>query len=263
MGRMINVAKMIESLDYYVDRKEYDKAEAHLSLWLQESRMCGDYKGQLSVLNEQLGLYRKCGKKKECYDAINRALTLLEDPSKELESTVVAGTTYLNIATAYKVFDEILMSIKYYEKASKIYEETLDENDPRMAGLLNNFALTLVVEKRYVVAKKQYDRAIEICLHNDMKLDAALTYINLADMAVAVRGFTDAEELTSEFLGKAIELIDDETVPRNGYYAFVCEKLAPVFGYYGYFMYESILKERAAEVLAELNKPVEDSQSGE
>ena len=32
---------------------------------------------------------------------------------------------------------------------------------------------------------------------------------------------------------------------RNGYYAFTCRKCAPSFGYFGYFVYEKELNERA------------------
>lgn len=257
MARKINVSKMIVALDQYVAKKEYDKAEAHLSLWLQESKMCYDFEGQLAILSEQIGLFKNLGRKKECYDAINRSLALLEDPGKGLSDLLMAGTAYLNIATAYKTFDESLMSIKYYERASKIYSDLLDENDPRMAGLYNNYALALVAEKRFMIAKKQYDKALEITLNNDMKLEAIMTYINLADLAVAVRGFTEAEELYTEYLGKAIELFDDESIPRNISYAFACENCATVFGYYGYFMYETELKQRAKDILDKANSSEE------
>ena len=35
---------------------------------------------------------------------------------------------------------------------------------------------------------------------------------------------------------------------RDGYYAFVCEKCASVFGYYGRFFYEKELTERARRI---------------
>ena len=57
-----------------------------------------------------------------------------------------------------------------------------------------------------------------------------------------------AEEKTEDYLDRAEELLDTESLPRNGYYAFVCEKCAPVFGHYGYFATEAELKRRAKEI---------------
>ena len=43
-------------------------------------------------------------------------------------------------------------------------------------------------------------------------------------------------------------MMNTESLPRDGYYAFVCEKCAPVFGYYGYFLTERELNRRAREI---------------
>ena len=43
------------------------------------------------------------------------------------------------------------------------------------------------------------------------------------------------------------ELLENYTL-RDGYYAFVCEKCASVFGYYGFFMYEKELHERSRRI---------------
>ena len=47
---------------------------------------------------------------------------------------------------------------------------------------------------------------------------------------------------------KAKALIDTPELPRNGYYAFVCEKSAPTFDYYGYFLYADELKKTAGRI---------------
>ena len=51
-----------------------------------------------------------------------------------------------------------------------------------------------------------------------------------------------------EYLETAEKLLNTESLPRNGYYAFVCEKCAPVFGHYGWFAAEAELKRRAEEI---------------
>ena len=69
-----------------------------------------------------------------------------------------------------------------------------------------------------------------------------------ADAAEAALGAEGAEETAEEYLDRAEELLNTESLPRNGYYAFVCEKCAPVFGHYGYFATEAELTRRAKEI---------------
>ena len=57
-----------------------------------------------------------------------------------------------------------------------------------------------------------------------------------------------AEDTAEEYLETAENLLNTESLPRNGYYAFVCEKCAPVFGHYGWFVTEAELKRRAEEI---------------
>ena len=47
---------------------------------------------------------------------------------------------------------------------------------------------------------------------------------------------------------KAAELLDTDTLPRDGNYAYYCEKCAPVFGYYGFFAAEELFSERARSI---------------
>ena len=80
------------------------------------------------------------------------------------------------------------------------------------------------------------------------ELEQAITWLNMADAAEAALGAENAEETVEEYLEKAEALLNTESLPRNGYYAFVCEKCAPVFGHYGYFATEAELTRRAKEI---------------
>ena len=60
---------------------------------------------------------------------------------------------------------------------------------------------------------------------------------------------TNAEEYINKYLAKAQSILDEHTT-QNGYYAFVCEKCASVFGYYGWFFFENELKDRARRIYA-------------
>ena len=51
-----------------------------------------------------------------------------------------------------------------------------------------------------------------------------------------------------ELLDRASELLAAPGIPHDGYYAFVCEKCAPSFEYYGYFMEAEHLKQEAGRI---------------
>ena len=63
-------------------------------------------------------------------------------------------------------------------------------------------------------------------------------------------GVEQAEEQIREYLTTAERLLNTESLPQNGYYAFICEKCAPTFGYYGFFLTEKELSRRAEEIYA-------------
>jgi hypothetical protein len=70
----------------------------------------------------------------------------------------------------------------------------------------------------------------------------------MANTKEAQLGLESADREIGELLKKASDALDSESNEKNGYYAFVCEKCAPTFGYYGYFLYENDLKERAKKI---------------
>ena len=72
-------------------------------------------------------------------------------------------------------------------------------------------------------------------------------------IASSEKEFADPTEEVSEkirdyYLDQAYDLLHDYSGDRNGHYAFVCEKCAPVFAYYGYFLAEEELKTAAEEI---------------
>ena len=68
----------------------------------------------------------------------------------------------------------------------------------------------------------------------------AILSTNLKSTSLPAKGY-------KVILNKAIKILDEHK-NKDGYYAFVCEKCASVFGYYGYFAYENELKMRAREI---------------
>ena len=97
-----------------------------------------------------------------------------------------------------------------------------------------------------------YRRALDVMSNNRFgELEMAVTYLNMANEAEARYGLIPAEERINEYIDRARELLDTPGIPHDGYYAFVCEKCAPTFEYYGYFLDAGEFRERARRIYAE------------
>ena len=244
----IPVKRVIEKLDELLyDKNDVAGARRHLEYWARAAREGNDLRGLLTVENELMGFYRQNGTKEDAYLAAAHALEIL--PLLKMEETVSGATTYLNCATVYKVFGEPEKAADNYERAKKIYENNLDKSDRRLAGLYNNYALALCDLSRYDEAERLYGLALDI-VENDagQKLEAAITYLNLADLYYAKLGAERSDNDVFKYLDMAESVFDDESVPRDGYYAYVCTKSAPTFKYYGWFITAQNLTERAKAI---------------
>lgn len=245
--RPIPTQRVLEKLDEHLGRNDYDSAERHLLYWLDEAKDGRDKHGMLTVENELMGLYRKTNRKENALESVRKALDLIDE--LKLGSAVVAGTTFTNAATVYKAFAMPEESIELFEKAKEIYEKELQSDDPRLGGLYNNLGLTLTDLKRFDEAEEYYNKAINVMSNNkNGELEIAITYLNLCDLNEAKLGSEQSEKIIDEYIEKAYELLNRDYLPRNGYYAFVCEKCAPTFGYFGRFLYQKELSDRARSI---------------
>ena len=242
----ISTDRILSKLDGYLNKNDYISAEKHLVYWLSEAQANNDLRTELLIRNELMGLYRKLGNSDEalrCADAAVEKIELMN-----ISHQVGAATTFLNCATVYKAFGMASKAVPLFEKAREVYENELDRNDKRLGGLYNNMALALVDQGKYTLAQELYEKAISVMQSaEDGSLEIAITYLNMASAEDARLGTLEAEDAICFYLEKARVLLDSHAT-KDGYYAFVCEKCASVFGYYGYFLYENELKERARKI---------------
>lgn len=242
--------RIVEKLDEYMSRRDYAGAERHLLYWLEEARLGGDRRGELLVCNELVGHYRKAANRDKALSFAVRALSLLRE--LEFDGTISSGTTYVNTATACSAFGENERALELFEKARAVYEATPRTEPQLLGGLYNNMALALAALRRFPEAFALYDKAFAVMGTVPAgALEQAITCLNMANAAEAEEGMEAAEHRIFELLDRASELLDDPSAPRDGYYAFVCEKCAPTFSYYGYFLEAEELNRRAKEIYAQ------------
>ena len=245
----VPVGRIMDKLREYEDKNDWPGVERHLKYWLAEAEANRDERGQLMLNNELMGYYRKQGRQDEAFAHADRAVELVEKLG--MEDTVTAGTTWVNVGTVREAFGDPVGGLAFFENARANYEKNLPEGDGRLGGLYNNMALSLAVCGRYEEATEMFRKAIEVMKKQEYgELEQAITWLNMADAAEAALGPEEAENAVEEYLEKAETLLDTESLPRNGYYAFVCEKCAPTFEYYGYFLAAESLRDTAEKIYA-------------
>lgn len=245
--RPVPQMRIIDKMNEYMARRDYEGAERHLLYWLAEAELGQDLRGQLVIRNELIGHYRKVMNRERALENIEKALTLLD--ALDFEGTISAGTTYVNAATAYNAFGEEERSMELFEKARAVYESTERTDRELLGGLYNNMALTCTALGRYEEAMELYGKAMDaMACVPDGRLEQAITYLNMADLYQEMKGSEEAEADIYRCLDRAYELLKDPAVAEPGYYAFVLEKCAPTFSYYGYFGAAREFEKRAEEI---------------
>ncbi len=236
--------RIIGKMDEYMSRRDYDGAERHLLYWLAEAQLGGDKRGELLIRNELVGHYRKVGNREKALENGDAALRLLD--ALDFGGTISSGTTYTNVATACNAFGENDRALELFEMARAVYESAQHTQPALLGGLYNNMALTCVALGQYDRAFALYDRAMDAMGQvPGGVLEQAITCLNRANAVEARDGMEAGEHQIFDLVDRAWELLNDTSAPRDGYYAFVCEKCAPTFSYYGYFAAAEELNERA------------------
>lgn len=239
----IPVARVIEKLDSCYSKNDTAAAKRLLDYWQNEAFSAGDLSGELSVINELLGYYRKTGDKLNSDKTIVRAYELIS--LMDLQMTLSGATVMLNIATNKNAFGDSGEAADIYAEVLKIYNKELVPYDVKFAGLYNNYALSLADSGRTADAEKYFTAAIELCgKDKNEKINASVTYINMAEMYYAINPLDDKIE---DLLQKAWDILENEK-NQNGYYAFVISKCAPSFRRFGWFFVADKLTERARKI---------------
>ena len=242
----IDTDRVFAKLDEYFSKNDTAAAERHLAYWLAEAEEGRDLRGEFLVRNERIGLFRKLGRGPEALAEAEKTVALAERLG--IAEELGGATAYANQATAMKAFGRAEESLPVFRRALAVYEQAARPDPYRYAGVCNNYALALADCGEYAEARRMYARAMDLLAAvKGAEPEIAVTWLNLANLAEAEYGLEAAEAEITEDVGRAWELLDRpaEELPRDGNYAFVCEKCAPTFHYYGFFVWGAELEERA------------------
>lgn len=244
---MIPRDRVLSKLDALLQSNDYAGAKRLLQYWLSEAEYTGDDHGILLMENELMGLCRKLGEKEQ---ALQYAQKALDQVSKmDIGDNVGAATTYLNSATVCKAFGLPEDAIALFRMAQTIYERDLSPTDDRLGGLYNNMGLALVDLKEFRQADALYRKALSVMAAvPEKEPELAITYLNMATAAEMEHGLAAAQPMIAELAEKAMVCMEIGKDRTDGNYAFVCEKCASVFGYYGYEDYAVQLQGRCRRI---------------
>jgi len=249
--KTIPVPEIVARLDALYDKGMDAQAESYLSNWCCCAHSMGDWRGELSLLSELMGFYRRTEDIDSAMDSVNRGLDIIR--THGLGSTVSGATILLNAATTLKAFGRASESIPIFEHVCRVYGDNLAPDDYRFGGLYNNMALSYCDIGNYSMAEECYHRAlsaIRSCVNPEYEM--AVTYCNMAHLY-------DAQDPEDERIGECIEnaweCLDSDRIPRDGYYRFTVSKCLEAFEYFGFFLYEKVLKERIGQNAGNKRRP--------
>ena len=240
----LEMRRVLERLDRLMEKRDYTAAEKHLRYWLEEARAIRDPRGELAILGETVGFYRKTGKGPEALAAVEETLALLE--AGNWGDSMMAGTALVNCGTACNAFGENERALQLFGRARRIYEKLPGVPASLLGGLYNNMGLACAAIGQTREALELYEAALgQMEKVPGGAAERAITCLNMADAVEIQEGPVAGEQRIGELLDRALELLEDPEIPRDGDYAYICGRCAPVFAHYGYFLDAQKLERRA------------------
>ncbi len=233
------------ALDAAMDCRDYDRAEKLLLYWLDTARLYGDGIGELTVLSEAVGFYRKTGERDKALRRCDETVALISRLG--VGGEIFAATAMVNCATALTAFGEYGRAAELFEPALAVYESG-GADDGLLGGLYNNISICALATGDAARAASFAEKAVSATDRcPEAPLERAVCRLSLADAVEASGG---DEDRIYALLDEAEELLLRSDAPRDGYYAFICDKCAPAFDHYGYFVTARQLAEAAEKIYA-------------
>jgi tetratricopeptide (TPR) repeat protein len=206
--------EILNNLDKLYSLHQYDEAYSYLLNQINNAMNNNDDILLLGLLNELIGYYRVTSQFEAGHKIINNMIKILHN--NKLENTINGATSYLNIATFYRVEGHYEESLKYYRLTEEIYFVYLDESDERYCAFYNNLSL-LYQEMGENHKALQYELKALSLIKNikNSEIEQAITYANLSQMYF----LNNDKDKAKECINKSLKLFEDNDIEDPHYYA--------------------------------------------
>ena len=238
---------------------------------LSREAACTDAIEKALALSESLGLqdsvtggttYVNAATGYESFGKIGEALALYENAQKVYEKVLKnddsrLGGLYNNMALCLTAHERFREAEDLFFKALSVMEKQ-EHGEPEMAITYLNLC-DLITAETEKTAGSEKTAGTEEAAGSGKAAGSDNTVVEEEGQETSStpadeedpysdEKYMAAEAKISEYLQKAEDLLNTPGLPRNGNYAFVCEKCAPVFGYYGRFLSEAEFRKRAEAI---------------
>ena len=147
-----------------------------------------------------------------------------------------------------KAFGRSAEAMPYYELTYKIYRSSCPRETLSLRDYITTWRSLCRITVNSTAQGECFRRAIDITSSLPrQELETAISCVNLAHLLYDKEP-EDAEIMP--LLDRASAILRDPAVFGYDNYAFTCRKCAPSFGFFGLFLEEKYLNERADEVYA-------------
>ncbi len=241
----INIMRFINRMDEHFRKNDLEGAVNTVEFWEKEAERLHDTSAMLTILNEELGLFRRIRDEEKSLRAVKLCLNILNN--ENTEKSLSRATIFINLSTTLGAFGKYDEALTYYEKAAEVYENHGSTEGFEYATLLNNKASLLSEIKRYEEAEEELKKAIKILSkEGEHDVDIALSYISLAHLYYD-RDENSVEQV-EEFLDTAWEYINSPRQIHDSSYAFSITKCIPSLRYFKREIEALALEETAEEI---------------
>ncbi len=225
---------ILDQIDDYYLKNQYDEAYQYMIQQLEKALQHNQDDIVLGLLSELMGYYRVRGLFDLGNQMASHAKKIIQ--SLALEDSLAGATTYLNIATLYRVQGLYKESFDEYQKSLSIYQKQLDETDERYISLYNNMSLLYQELNQFDQALDYELKALSLIENKkDCEQEKAITYTNLSQMYFQINQIEKGEE----YLNQAIDLFQ-QYAPFDPHYFAAMASLAQ--SYYMKHDYHQALK---------------------
>ena len=227
----MDINSVIAGLDNLFAEKKIKEAESYLNQNLDKAKEEKDYGAILTILNEQIGYYRSISRRADSITAFEEAKECIK--TMQLEGTEHEATTLLNGATALRAAEKYQEAMNEYIRVEEIYQNTIDSNDYRFAGLYNNMSLLYSALEQYKEAIEKLQQALLVLQTLEhSEIEQAITYTNIA----LNYGKLSQKEKMNTALNEALKLFEEYADNKDAHYAAALSGLAGAYFEMGDFI---------------------------